>query len=138
MTWPNERQVTHGVLQKMVLDALRDVGPMTSRELAAHTGRTDLVIGEVMRRLRAKCLTHVTAWQTRTGTGGGRRAAVHALGDLPDAIEPPAVSSKMRNKAYRQRHAARLRAQDAAARRKAGMELTGVASAGSMWAGLVR
>lgn len=74
-----------------VLGALREFGPMTTRDLAAHLGVTLHAVNRALKVLRATPRrVRVHSW-TREADGSRQYLrAVHATGNKPDAPKPPA------------------------------------------------
>lgn len=108
-----------------ILDALRHIGPMTMVEVTHHLGRERVSVFKAMRRLQAERLVYIKEWKRPERQGS--RSPIYALGNRPDAKEPPPLTTSERERRYRERNRARISVRRYASR----STLVG------MWAGLL-
>lgn len=85
---------------------------MTAREIAEYMGRSYLCTLDSIRRLRRSDppRIHIARYEQQVGQGG-RATPVYAIGDFEDAQEKR-LSSKARNKRYRERNKAVITARN--------------------------
>lgn len=101
------------ILQQAILKALNDIGPMTSHELALHTGRAHSTVRYSLMPLHKRRQIFVHSWQRPVQQG--KKSRVWAIGPGADVPQPPRDSQAVRdrrsyakNKAlYKQREAAK-------------------------------
>lgn len=78
-------------MNQQVLDALREFGPMTTRDLAAHLGVAIQTVNRALKVLRATPRrVRIHSWAREADGSRKYLRAVHATGSKPDAPRPPA------------------------------------------------
>lgn len=94
---------------RVVLDALREFGPMTNRELVEETGIPQRVMNTVLYKLGQKPerLIHIAAYVAQPCNGYNTRShASYDIGDKKDAAKPkPLGRSTVQKRSRRQRKA---------------------------------
>lgn len=90
-------------MRALMLQALREEGPMTVREIAEHLGRDVAKVNESMWRARK---THGTEFfrvvrYVRQQGHGGREAKVYDVGPGPDCRKPTLGAKARRETQYR-------------------------------------
>jgi predicted ArsR family transcriptional regulator len=101
-----------------IISALETVGPMSRWELTEYTGRSATGVVEPLQVLRGRNIVHIAKYRRQNGVQG-RSIPLYALGNKPDAIEPPRETRAKVMARYNKKHSAtialRKRLQKAAA-----------------------
>ena len=87
---------------------LDSIGAMSAVELERLTGFPRLTVNCCLSILRTKKKIYIHKFDRQPDGKAGRCIPSYAIGDLPDAVEPPQVDSRARNAKYRKRHSAIL------------------------------
>lgn len=124
---PGEMKGRHPTTRCVLLDALRQVGPMTARELSEFTGIPRLSVNSAInhsREVAPRARFAIVEWRRAVGHKGGM-APVYKHGPGVDAPKPVIDKAEARREysaRYKARHAAVLRVK---AQAKAGSRLVG-------------
>lgn len=97
-------------------ELLRDVGPMSAKELCELTGRNRGRVFDTLTILKKAKRIYIQRYERQEDGKAGRCIPVYAIGDLPDVRALAQLPAKVRDRKYRQRNHAKLLAKERAMR----------------------
>lgn len=102
-------------IQDAVFAAMQDMGPLTRADLQQMTGLDYNQVIHSLKGLRKKRKIYIAKYTRQEGRAG-RCIPHYKAGDAPDAKPLRQLTPKERNERYRERHRARINAQNMARR----------------------
>lgn len=99
-----------------LFEYLRDLGPMSARELTQVTGRTRRAIWDSLTLLRDAKRIYICRYEHQEDGVAGRCSPIYKIGNLPDCKMPQRKSTLERDRKYRLRNKAVLQARQRARR----------------------
>lgn len=92
--------------EQSVLNAIRELGPMGTTELAQHLDLHRQTVVQTMRRLRDKKRVYISGYQRQDGGGRGWYTVLYSIGNKQDRPKPKGLTPTERSRRYRERNKA--------------------------------
>lgn len=94
-------------LRPLVMQAIEHCGPISRAEIQRLTGLSEKQVVECLHNIRRAGLpVRIAEWGRQPPGQKGGMIPMYAIGTNPDARKPPAISHRVRDAAYRERHRA--------------------------------